>query len=336
MILRLSELNRLLGAVRELVDEQQRASIEAVLRNCASNAIGGSLPDHNETLKFAREIGFVRRWRGEVKLTNEGTAFLSLNRDETYELTEDQRRLLIRSAYLSGAFRSQVLLTLKAFAPAFDKSTYRWSTVDGKTLPANAENILNQLRELGVAVVREEIFEISPTYVDAVAALLAEGSGWTQAALEEFIRERQEIGNLAEELAVTFERDRLLKAGCEVEAHCVQYVGKLKVNAGYDIESFQAASPGLQYDRFIEVKGSRGGEVRFIWSENEIKVARTLGNQYWIYFQGGIKAKEGKAYNKMLMFQNPVDSILRDTRFQVSQHGVIVESKMRGEAVTKN
>jgi hypothetical protein len=176
-----------------------------------------------------------------------------------------------------------------------------------------------------------EVFEIAEPYVDAVAALLAEGKGWTEEALEEFLRERQEVGDLAEELVLRFEQGRLRGAGCEVEAHCVRRVSKLKVDAGYDIESFHAASMGLHYDRFIEVKGSRGADVRFIWSDNEMKAANRLRDRYWIYFQGGIDAKKGAARNRVLAFQDPMTTILQDARFTVTQHGVIVQAALRGD-----
>ena len=333
MISRLAELNRLLVAVRDLMDERRRAPNDAVIRQCASRVIEGRLPDHSETMTFAQQIGLLERQRRAVRLTDEGAAFLYLNAEDAYDLTPDQQRLLIRSVYLSGVFRRDVLALLGSFAPAFDRRTYRWSPVDGSALPKNGETIIDQLRELGAVVLSGEVFEVAETYVDAAAALLAEGKGWTEEALQEFLRERQEIGDLAEQLALRYERERLHARGCEVEAECVRHVSKLKVNAGYDIESFHAASRGLHYDRFIEVKGSRDPDVRFIWSENELKVARALGNRYWIYFQGGIDSRRGRAKNKILTFQDPATTILNDARFTVTQHGVIVEARVRGEAV---
>ena len=334
MITRLAELNRVLIVVRDLRDRRGRARIDAVVRQCSSTAIEAQLPDHQETIAFAERIGLIRVQRGSVSLTDDADVFLSLNGDDAYELTGDQQRLLLRTVYLNGVFRRGVLSLIRAFEPAFDRKTFRWSAIDGAPLDGDGEHILRHLRELGLVGHDGDVFEVVETYVDALAALLAEGKGWTEEALEEFLRERREVGGIAEDLVLRSERERLRSEGCEVEAQCVRPVSRLKVDAGYDIESFHAASRGLHYDRFIEVKGSKGAEVRFIWSENEMRIAKKLGARYWLYFQGGIDVKRGTARNKVLMFQDPAISILRDPRFTVTQHGVIVQAALRGEPVT--
>lgn len=333
MIARLAELNRVLIVLHELKDQRGRTRVGAVVRQCASTAIEGQLPDHEQTIAFAQQIGFLERHGESLTLTEAGAVFLSFNAQSAYDLTVDQQRLLIRTVYLSGVFRRDVLSVVRAFAPAFSRETYRWSPIDGAPLEGDGERILGHLRELGAVVHEGGAFEIAAAYVDAVAALIAEGKGWTEEAFEEFLRERREVGNLAEDLVLRLEQERLRAAGCEVEAQCVRRVSKLKVDAGYDIESFHATSRGLHYDRFIEVKGSKGAEVRFIWSENERKVAEELGARYWIYFQGGIDVKAAKARNKVLTFQDPVTSILRDARFTVTQHDVIVRGAVRGDPV---
>ena len=108
----------------------------------------------------------------------------------------------------------------------------------------------------------------------------------------------------------------------------------MKVNAGYDIESFNGKSKAMKFDRFIEVKGSGESTVRFFWSTNEIEIAGRLGDNYWIYYQGGIDKKTKKAKNKPLMFQNPQESIMKDTNFTKIQNGLVVEAKIVGEPVS--
>jgi hypothetical protein len=82
---------------------------------------------------------------------------------------------------------------------------------------------------------------------------------------------------------------------------------------------------------FIEAKGSRGADLRFFWSENEMKVAEELGPRYWIYFQGGIDKNSGTARNRVLLFQNPLETILRHTAVTTTRHGLLVEGRLRGD-----
>ena len=73
--------------------------------------------------------------------------------------------------------------------------------------------------------------------------------------------------------------------------------------------------------------------VRFIWTPNEIEVANKLGENYWIYYQGGIDKKKKIAKNRPLLFQNPLKSIMKDSRFTLTQNGIIVEAKLAGEII---
>jgi hypothetical protein len=116
---RLAELNRVLFAVQEVMDEERKAGVTAVLRQCASAVIDGRMPDHNETLTCAAGVGFLAQDGGAVSITTEGEIFLSLNVERLYELSVDQKRVLLRSAFLNGLFRAETRTLLKRFAPAY-------------------------------------------------------------------------------------------------------------------------------------------------------------------------------------------------------------------------
>lgn len=332
MIPRIAELNRVVIAVRELVDLDGWAEMESVLRQCSSVVIEGKLPDHEQSIDFAISVGLLSRDGTKLMLTSQGQAFHDLNPDGYYEPTSDQERLLIRVCFMDGRFRRETRALLSGFSPAFEEGTFRWSPVDSPRLEAPPW-LVDHLAQLRLVVPWRDGLEVSREYVDTVATFLGEGKGWSEDALEEFLRERREIGELAEQLVLAFETDRLRNAGCEVEAYCVRRISKLKVDAGYDVESFDGASPAVQFNRFVEVKGARSPAVRFIWSENEIRVAQRLRGRYWIYFQGGIDLKTGTARNEIIMFQDPVESVLNNREFALTQHGVIVEASMRGAPV---
>ena len=61
----------------------------------------------------------------------------------------------------------------------------------------------------------------------------------------------------------------------------VKRISEDDTSAGYDIDSFNGDKYSI--DRNIEVKCTTGKYPIFYWSENEIKKAQELGNQYFIY-----------------------------------------------------
>ena len=93
------------------------------------------------------------------------------------------------------------------------------------------------------------------------------------------LHERQaKQGRLAEEFVVDFEKRRLL--WCE-NSNMVKQISDLDVGAGYDVISFNDSN-SEKFDRFIEVK-SFIGSTSFFWSSNEMKTAKKIGQNYYLY-----------------------------------------------------
>lgn len=312
-----------------MIDENQHADKQAVIRHCEGTVIEGRMPDHEASIEYAAQIGLLEIRGKHVSITEEGSAFLELNPGKLYDLSDGQKRFLLRACYLHGPFREDCLKVLSNFSASYSKGTYRWSWVDSPALEGG-EFLLEQLRELGLVAREEYWYEVNAEFVDTIATFLAEGKGFTEERFLEYLREKEEIGKIAESLVLESEAQRLRKAGHVAEAMSIRSISRLRVNAGYDIESFDGRSLGVSYDRFIEVKGAKGSKVHFFWSDNEIKVAEELGNKYWIYFQGGIDVDSMKAKNKLLTFQDPVETILNDAKFTKTPHGIIIEAALRG------
>jgi hypothetical protein len=331
MVDNVAELNRVLVATRLLANEKQSAAADVVIEQCQSIVIEGRMPDHQVSIRFATMLGFIVEHRNRLSITESGLAFLALNQDGSYDLTEEQKRLLLRSCFLQGPLRSQTRRLLKGFSPSYKTGRFKWSAIDSAPLDTE-EWLVEHLRQLGLLKREENSIEVEERYVKTVAAFLEEGAGWTEEQAEEYYREKREIGTLAEELIIKHEIERLLKAGFSVEAQCVRRISRIRVNAGYDVESFDGQAHDMNFDRFIEVKGSRGSNLRFLWTENEMNVAKELRGRYWIYFQGRIDLENKTAKNRPLLFQNPIKSVLKDARLKTTPQGLIVEGKIRGEA----
>ncbi len=263
MIESANELNRVLLALAELRDEKGMADSEAIVRLCESVVIEGRMPDHRQSLAFAEKIGFIGAQGGRYALTEEGEGFLALCPGGLYELSEEQRRLLIGSIFLHGTLSEETREVLSRFARAYGEGTFRWSPIDGAALE-KWEWLLRLLRQLGLLAKAGDGLEVHPEYVPRVASFLSEGKGFTEEKLEKYLHERKEVGAVAEKLVAKFEKQRLRKDGCNVEAGSARVISKLRVDAGYDMESFDGKTPSLEYNRFIEIKGAKTPTVSFV------------------------------------------------------------------------
>lgn len=332
MIGRIEELNRVLLSAKTLIDKNKSIEEDILIEYCQQVLIEARMPDHTLTIHFCENIGLLTRKKNKLSLTEQCKLFLELNPKSLYELSDEQKRFIIRNCYLSGNLQRQTRACLKSFSPDYKKKTYRWSSYDSPALNIE-EWIPEHLRQLGILKRISNGFEVQKKYVETVVTFLAEKKGWTEEQFKEYLKEKKELGDLAEKLILEFEINRLRKLKCFPEAGCVRIISKLKTGEGYDIDSFDKKSPGMKYDRFIEVKGSGKSAVRFIWSPNEIEVAKKLGNNYWIYYQGGIIKKNGTAKNKPLLFQNPIKTIMKNSNFTQTHNGIIIEANLTGELV---
>jgi hypothetical protein len=167
-------------------------------------------------------------------------------------------------------------------------------------------------------------------YRETISQFLDEGGDFTEKQMEESLREKRLLGDLAETFVVEFERARLAEGGHKLESGCVQRISKHRVNAGYDVKSFDGPSKNLNHDRFIEVKGSGKKTVYFFWTQNEIQKATKLGDKYWIYFVGAIDRKNRLVQREPVMIQNPHSQMKSDPRFQIRPNNMLVEANVCG------
>jgi hypothetical protein len=333
MIEQIAELNRVLIIANELLDPIKGLDQFELIDGCKREAIEARMPDHQTTIEFSIEIGMLsRKGKKKIYLTQLGQEFLDLNPDKLYDLSTEQKQYLIRGFFLDGALRKQVRDCLKCFAASDEKETFTWSEVDGTPF-GDKTWVVAHMEQLGLITQITEGYVVNKSYVETIATFINEPKGYTEEQLLKWLEEKKRLGNFAEQLILNFEKERLEGLGNVVESKCVKYVGKLNTSAGYDIESFDSKSKGMKFDRFIEVKGSGDPKLRFVWSQNEMRVAEKLKHQYWIYYQGGIDKNTGKTKFKPIMIQDPFNSLDKDAKFIKTPNGVIVEGAMSGEKI---
>jgi hypothetical protein len=160
------------------------------------------------------------------------------------------------------------------------------------------------LQQLGLAQHAGPYVVLNPILFPYVADSMPTKRSLSQGELEERLAAQKRRAAIAEEHIVELERQRLIAAGCPHYAVGVRRVSLEKVDAGYDIRSFETTGG----PRFIEVKSSAGPRAFFFLSRNEYQFARRHGTSYWLAWVGWA-ARLPAGPCEVAWFQNPAKTM---------------------------
>ena len=236
------------------------------------------------SLEFLR---FIRFREGELRITPLGRSFISRNLDATYELSSQQSDMLVRYLLFgrqSPSFHMEDLILQLSFNRP--KKRYEWPLKErGRPrIDLNFQLFLHGLKFLGFE--GQDYLYVDPAYNELLARKIRI-LRWTDSddpvpSEEVLTRSRH-----AEELVKDYEIERLESQGREELSPEIEVVSDYDSSIGFDLLSFDGAeSQAGNHDRFIEVKSSMGRRVRFVFTGNEMRTARRLRRQYFIYFVG--------------------------------------------------
>lgn len=119
------------------------------------------------------------------------------------------------------------------------------------------------------------------------------------------------------------------------QAELVKRISTINVSAGYDIESFDGTTDDIFPNRFVEVKATHGNEIRFYWSNNEIKVSKKLKNTYWIYMMTNFK-EDAEQDIMPIMIQNPEHNIKKCDYLDMEAHTFLIKEIAEIELIKRN
>lgn len=128
----------------------------------------------------------------------------------------------------------------------------------------------------------------------------------SQAELDKKLEIQKEIGRIAEDIVVDYEKQYLKKNKKVDLANQVKRVSMDDCRKGYDILSFELDGG----EKYIEVKGSMNNIYEFYISINELKKSNELGGKYYLYLVRGIDL-ETKKHKKMKIL-NDVKSLIEN------------------------
>lgn len=111
---------------------------------------------------------------------------------------------------------------------------------------------------------------------------------------------REAIGQAGENWVVDYERNYLTDNGKNDLAKRITRVSETDIGAGYDILSFEINNS----EKYIEVKTTALSRMEFFISTNELKIAKQLNGNYWIYLVSEIYGEP-----KLFAIQDPTKEI---------------------------
>ncbi|MHB8602020.1 MAG: protein NO VEIN domain-containing protein [Nitrosotalea sp.] len=313
MLTDLREINRLIIVVGQMAING-KAKRKDVVEQCKNIVLGGHIPDHDATIKFCIDMSIIEESNGILSLSPFGNHLLRLNHDNNYDLNKEQEHVLITQCFFRGYFLAKTIDVLKQLIPDNKLQTFVFSSDDESQIQCEPP-FLALLKQISLIQERDQTLVLNPAYAEHASILLSTRRKMTLEELEEKLELDKIIGRIAEQVVLRYEKQRLSENNAPVESELVQIISNTNVDAGYDMESFDGKTLDLQYDRFIEVKGSTQKETDFFWSANEIDVANQKKAKYWIYFVSGINVNLGTANENIEMIPNPVLEVFEGTKF---------------------
>jgi len=248
----------------------------------------------------ASKGGLVRLAAGRATISADGRAIGRKQRTVGLRPSADACRALASEVYLNVEKREICCTDLLG---ALEVDVVRRTFVLRRS-PDESPTVARScmlLSRIGVLESDGDRAFVTTSYLPLVNAALGALTGDRSVSVLFESERRKEIGDLAEDLALRYERTRLTNLGHPELAALIQHTSLVWQSAGYDILSFRGEGSLPEEEVYIEVKGTEAPEVQFIWSRNEKAVASEKGSQYFVYCYRNVDLEEKTADGPLLI-----------------------------------
>lgn len=307
------DLNWLLQEINKY-ENKYRVKMTSSYLNAAirKTYLGGRPTNTDALIGLANQLGLLSQNSSKiVEVSNTGKHFRQSGIPGSYDLDSDQK-LLLAFLYL----QTNVDISTTWFG-VFKSSFLSNGTceIDRESLPKNLRQWTLEMIYLEIAYAENKILRLNPSFWWGMGRCKSKLS---EEELKRRLERQRQAGELAEQIALEFEKNRLEALGWRQEAKKVCLIAKQHVNAGYDLISFSL--PGKIHNRFVEVKHFNKEGV-FYWSANEIEMASLLRNSYFLYL-----VVPGEILSQVIIVQNPYDR-QKELNFQIEPIEFCVKTK---------
>ena len=187
--------------------------------------------------------------------------------------------------------------------------------INKKEIDKINKNVLELLKDVGLISYKKGQHQIASKIGHRIPRTRTVPTSEEQ--LHDILKNQIENGKKAEIMTIEFEKNRLRKQGVKEQIlDRITRISKKNVSAGYDIDSFNGPTVGVNFDRFIEVKATTGDYPVFYWSENEKEKAKKYGEKYFIYIWINFGKEEQELIDPI---QNPYKQIIEENYEKVKE-----------------
>lgn len=294
-------LHRALALVEAL--EKSKLRTEHQVRRVFSR----SSQRFDAALAFLIRVGVVQESEGGLVFRTEPPAAAGSDR---------QAWLLSRLLRVRNRYRSEMFSYLRKYRVEGGELVYH-SPVQRRSRESAVRNFL---MEMGIVRHDREGARhiVSCDYVSLYARATETRRAVSPESLTKSIAARDELGLSAEKTVMKFEKDRL---GPDL-ANEVDHVSLRNVAAGYDIRSLTVTDGKEGVPRYIEVKAVSAGSMCFYWTHNEIAVAQTLQESYFLYLLP-VSAEGGFDLSRMRIIPDPHKAVFAYQKEWIIESDVI-------------
>jgi hypothetical protein len=225
-----------------------------------------------KTLAFLQQVGILKEGANRISVSGDFEKVAASADEKSVQL-----HLLAHILRSHTGFRKEICDYLQRFEVSAGELLYR---PDSHTRTRRS-SVRNFLMELGIVEYSTELdqYRLSPDYLGLYIGIRERRRRLSPSVLQANIANRETIGWAAEEVVLSYERDRVGRTF----AHLIDHVSVRNVAAGYDIRSLTLLDRGLTIPRYVEVKAVPDKTLTFYWTANEIEMASLLGQRYYLY-----------------------------------------------------
>ncbi len=309
MALTLNDIPKLLHLIK-LYEKEKFASRIYVQQTYNDEPVKQArLPNYEEVEKICNELKLLKIETDEIFLTELGEKILECHKEN--KISEEFKEIFIKESLIQTELGEKIRNTFSKF----DTDENQNKCCPKEEIYGRFENpeILPLLYELEILLKKHIKVVINPKHASIFSKSQKK---MTLKQLEIQLQNWKIIGEIAEEIVLEFEINRLKKEGHIKESEEVKRISEEFVNAGYDIESFSEHNGNIN-EIYIEVKGSAEKELDFYWSSNELEKAKKYGEKYWIYFISEVDVKSRLSPREPIRIQNPAEIIFNDQLFKI-------------------
>ena len=301
MNLSVSYVVQLLKSVNSFIDENKKANQNQVLKHFQLQKItrGASSPNYLDSKQFCLDAKILKENKDFLYFTPLGNYIFDVIDLPNFN------ELIVEKCIFNNYFSEIIIPILSKFHKT--KENKLWYEIKEIYKLFKGTNILEILYDVGFLQVDSKKIIVNPQFLneDIIEYSIKSKRKLSQADIDKSLIIQKKIGQIAEKFVLKYEKDRLTKRGYLDKAKRVEQISDDWANKGYDIESFDGEGDDILPDRFIEVKGTTRKKFSIFWSQNEIKKAKELGAEYWIYFISEINTDTEECPNEPEMIQNP-------------------------------